>query len=77
MEGADIFASKFNLAGTELITSTLFGGSGLDIAVGIVVDDDGGPHILLETDSPNLPVTDDAIQPQLAGRVRWFHHEGK
>ena len=69
MGEGDVFVSWIDRLARSLYSSTLFGGSGLDFAVDIVVDDDGGPHILIETNSPNLFTTDDAFQPQLGG---WF-----
>ncbi|MCZ6816257.1 MAG: SBBP repeat-containing protein, partial [Planctomycetota bacterium] len=72
MGEADAFVSKFNSAGTELIASTLFGGAGLDIPVDIDVDADGNPYITGATDSPDVPITDNAFQPLPGGGVDVF-----
>ena len=72
MGEADAFVIKFNSLGTELIASTLYGGAGLDVPIDIVVDGDGNPYITGETDSPDLPLTDDAFQPQPGGGVDAF-----
>ena len=72
MGEADTFVSKFNSLGTELIASTLFGGAGFDIPVDILIDADGNACIAGETDSPDLPVTDNAFQPQPGGGVDGF-----
>ncbi len=53
-------------AGT-LRYSTFFGGSGSDAFLGPVLDREGNIYLYGQTSSPDLPVTDDAIQPRLAG----------
>ena len=72
MGEGDVFLSWIDRLARSLYSSTLLGGSGNDFAVGIVVDDDGGPVILIETNSPNLPTTDDAFQPELGGEFDAF-----
>src|SRR5205807_3020022 len=52
--GADAFVAKFNAAGTDLIYSTLLGGSGLDAGNGIALDAAGNVYVTGETASSNF-----------------------
>ena len=72
MGGADAFVSKLDRLGTNLPASTLFGRDGFDIPADIVIDADGNPYIVGETDSSNLPLPDDAFQPQPGGGIDVF-----
>ena len=72
---ADAFVSKFDRLGTNLLDSTLFGGGGFDIPVDIIVGADGNPYIAGETTSPDLPLTDNAFQPQPGGGIDVFGAE--
>jgi len=52
----NIFVTKFDSAGTALLYSTYFGGSGNDYANGIAVDKFGEAYIAGATTSTNFPV---------------------
>ena len=67
MGEADAFVGRFDGLAERLVASTLFGGSGLDIPADIVVGADGNPYIAVESDSPDVPVTGNAYQPQPGG----------
>ena len=69
MGEVDAFVSRLDRLGTNLLDSTLFGGAGFDIPVDILIDADGNAYIAGETDSPDLPVTDNAFQPLPGGGV--------
>jgi hypothetical protein len=60
---SDAFVTELNPAGTGLLYSTYFGGSGDDLAFGITVDSSNNVYITGSTSSPNLPVTSTAFQP--------------
>ncbi len=72
MGEADAFVSRLDRLGTNLLDSTLFGGAGSDIPVDILIDADGNAYIAVETDSPDVPVTDNAFQPLPGGGVDGF-----
>jgi hypothetical protein len=57
----DIFVSELNAAGTALVYSTYVGGSSLDIAYAIDVDNSGSAFITCDTTSPNFPTTPGAF----------------
>ena len=68
----DAFVTKFNAAGTELIYSTLIGGSDDEIGASIAVDRDGAAHITGRTfgnaSTPRpYPTTPGAYQTTLRG----------
>lgn len=52
----DVFVSRFNAAGTQLIYSTYLGGSAADTGNGIAVDRDGNAFIAGATQSSNFPL---------------------
>lgn len=52
----DAFVTKLNAAGTALIYSTYFGGSGRDESNGLAVDAAGNAHIIGTTLSADLPL---------------------
>ena len=62
----DVFVTKFNPAGTEVIYSTYLGGSGDENPGGIDVDASGRAHITGFTRSTNFP-TAKALQASFAG----------
>jgi len=62
----DVFVTKFNKAGTEVIYSTYLGGSADDIAGGIDVDASGMAYITGFTRSTNFP-TASPLQASFAG----------
>jgi beta-propeller repeat-containing protein len=72
----DAFISKLDLAGTNLLFSTYFGGDSIDEAMAIATDLMGGIYVTGLTSSTNLltavnaPV--DAYQPKIAGQFDAF-----
>ena len=63
----DAFVARFNSSGTNLIYLTYLGGNADDGAFGIAVDGAGDAFVTGFTDSPNFPVTANAIQPAISG----------
>jgi hypothetical protein len=59
---ADGFITKFNVANGNLIYSTYFGGTEVDIIRGVSISPAGNVWVGGRTASPNLPVTNDAFQ---------------
>lgn len=59
----DAFATKIDMAGSRLVYSTFLGGSCGDHGLGIAVDNSGSATIVGITDSPDFPVTPNALQP--------------
>ena len=53
--GRDVFVTKINAAGSAIVYSTFWGGSGNDQANGVAVDAYGQPYVVGETESPNFP----------------------
>jgi hypothetical protein len=51
----DVFVTKLNTDGDDTVYSTYIGGSGLDRAFGIAVDDLGRAHVTGSTESTNFP----------------------
>jgi uncharacterized repeat protein (TIGR01451 family) len=64
--GADAFVAVLNSSGTGLIAATFLGGSGLDVANGVVVDVAGNTYITGETASADFPIVN-GFQPTNAG----------
>ena len=56
----DMAISKFNASGTQLLYSTFFGGSGVDIPNSMIVNDNDELYVLGTTSSADFPVTSDA-----------------
>lgn len=65
--GWDVFVTKLNSSGTDLVYSTYFGGSGMEWAEGIVVDKYGNASFAGWTLSTDFPVTPNASQKTNAG----------
>jgi hypothetical protein len=63
----DAFLTKLNAAGSALVYSTYFGGSGGEIAFGVAVDSAGNPYIAGTTASLNTLPTANAIQCARSG----------
>jgi len=63
----DIFIVKLNASGSELIYSTVVGGSGVESGASIAVDAAGNAWIAGSTSSVDLPTTPGVIQTALAG----------
>lgn len=61
------FIAKLNPAGTSLIYSTYFGGSGGDAANGLAVNSAGEAYVVGETGSKDFPVTSGAFQNTFPG----------
>jgi uncharacterized protein (TIGR03437 family) len=66
LPSGDAFVAKFASDGT-LLFSTLLGGSGSDIPTLIAVDQSGSIYVSGVTNSPNLPLTANAMTSQPAG----------
>ena len=75
MGEADGFVSILDQLLETLVDSTLYGGGGLDFPVDVVLGADGNPYIVGETDSTDLPLTDDAFQSQPGGGIDVFGAE--
>jgi uncharacterized protein (TIGR03437 family) len=60
VNAAEVFVTKVNPAGTAIVYSTLFGGSGADQGIGIAVDNTGAAYIAGSTTSLNFPVVNPA-----------------
>jgi len=63
--GVDAFVSKLNAAGTALLYSTYLGGGRNDLGLSLAVDAQGSAYVAGGTDSPDFPVTTDALQSGL------------
>ena len=63
----DAFVAKLDPCGERLIYCTYLGGSGIDEAEGIAVDDDGNAYVVGMTKSADFPVTSGAFQPRYGG----------
>jgi hypothetical protein len=74
----DVFVAKFDPSGTELLYSSYLGGSGSEYSIGsglaggIAVDPAGNAYITSHTDSPDFPVTANAVQARFGGIVDAF-----
>ena len=65
--GGDAFVGKLAADGQSFEFLTFFGGSGEETLLAPLRDADGNIYFVGRTDSTNMPVTADAIQPNLAG----------
>jgi hypothetical protein len=61
----DAFVTELNTNGTGLVYSTYLGGSSMDAAYGIALDDAGNAYVAGYTYSTNFPTTAKAIQKHL------------
>ena len=61
--GYNAFVTKLNSTGTNLLFSTLVGGSGADRAHAMAIDRSGDSYIAGETTSLDFPVSAGALQP--------------
>lgn len=59
---SDAFVTKLNDQGSAIVYSTYVGGSGLDLAQGIAVDDRGNAFVAGFTNSSDFPTTPGAFQ---------------
>jgi hypothetical protein len=69
--GADVFATKFNAAGSALVYSTYLGGAAGDEARGVAIDSSGNAYIAGFTRSTDFP-TANAIQSTFGGETPPF-----
>jgi len=65
--GCDIFVSTFNVAGSQLLYSTYFGGTAYEASYGAAVDPGGNVYISGFTCSTDFPVTAGAAQTVAGG----------
>jgi hypothetical protein len=63
----DAFVTEFFVAGSGLVFSTYFGGSGTESGNGIAVDPLGSAYITGQTSSADLKVTSSAFQKTIRG----------
>lgn len=70
--GGDIFVSKFNGDLTELLSSTLIGGSKKDTANALVIDEQGNIFIAGSSESSDYPVTEKAYNKMHIGKSNAF-----
>jgi hypothetical protein len=63
----DVFVSKLNPTGSQLLYSTYIGGSAKDYGNGIAVDSAGDAFIVGQTFSNDFPVTPGALQTKCGG----------
>ncbi len=61
-QGANVFVSELNTAGTALVCSTYLGGSQSDVGKAIAVDATGNVYVAGATSSTDFPVTSGAFQ---------------
>jgi len=66
-DATDAFVTKLNPSGSQLIYSTFLGGSGLDDALAITVDNTGSAYVTGETGSADFPITPGAPQTKFVG----------
>ena len=65
--GTDAFIAEMNPAGSALIYSTYYGGTGDDFGVGLALDPSGDAYVAGYTASSNFRVTSDAFQKTYGG----------
>ncbi|MBZ5618187.1 MAG: SBBP repeat-containing protein [Acidobacteriia bacterium] len=63
----DAFVTKIAAGGNALVYSTLLGGSCATNGIGVAVDASGNAWVTGSTESPDFPVTADALQPKFGG----------
>jgi hypothetical protein len=68
----DVFVTKFNTTGTDLVYSTFIGGSSSDWSYGIAVDADGFVFIAGGTASANFPIKGGAYDTSHNGEIDAF-----
>jgi hypothetical protein len=68
----DVFVTKFNETGTELVYSTFIGGSSSDWSYGIAVDADGFVFIAGATESADFPIKGGAYDTSYNGGIDAF-----
>ncbi|MGH9769874.1 MAG: SBBP repeat-containing protein, partial [Blastocatellia bacterium] len=71
---ADAFVAKLNAAGSAFVYATYLGGKDNDKAAGLALDAAGNAYVTGSTDSPDFPVTPNALQTDgatILGRKAW------
>lgn len=68
----NVFVSKLNADGTELLYSTYIGGGASDVSRSIDIDAAGNAYVTGETFSDNFPVSDGAFQTARTGSFDAF-----
>lgn len=68
----DLFVTKFNQDGSELIYSTYLGGSGAEYSYGLAVDKAGNAYIVGDTSSSDFPVSPHARNTSIGGSTDIF-----
>jgi uncharacterized protein (TIGR03437 family) len=63
----EAFVTKIAPGGNALVYSTLLGGSCATNGIGVAVDANGNAWVAGSTESPDFPVTSDALQPKFGG----------
>lgn len=66
--GTDAFITELNPAGTGLVFSTYFGGTGLDRALSLALDATGAIYIAGDSKSSDFPTSVNAFQPTYKGQ---------
>ncbi|MBI2986440.1 MAG: SBBP repeat-containing protein [Deltaproteobacteria bacterium] len=61
-EGGDVFVAKVNPSGTQILYSTLLGGTGGDTASGIALDASCNAYVTGQTFSPDFPLMNPLLQ---------------
>lgn len=69
---SDIFVSKLNPSGSDLIYSTYIGGSGSDLGYNIVVDTTGNAYVCGASNSANFDTTPGAFKTSNSGNFDGF-----
>jgi hypothetical protein len=62
-QNVDVFVTKFDETGSDIVYSTFVGGTAFDSGNGIAVDDAGAAYVAGFTGSTNFPTTADAFDP--------------
>ncbi|WP_412675522.1 SBBP repeat-containing protein [Alkalihalobacillus alcalophilus] len=65
----DVFISKLNPSGTDLVYSTYLGGTGDDWGIGIAIDQGGNAYVTGYTESANFPTTSGAYDQSFNGSI--------
>lgn len=68
----DVFITKLNPDGTDLVYSTFLGGAGDDIGYAIAIDAEGNAYITGTTASDDFPTTEDAYDRSFKGNYDAF-----
>jgi len=69
--GNDAFIAKYSSSGSK-VYATYLGGSSLERATGIAIDDQGAAYVTGYVTSSNFPVTSGAYQPAISGTQDYF-----